>query len=477
MYRTLTHRRRWIAGAVAAVGFVGAIGAVGVPAAQATVPSAPGKVGVVCTNDTAVPGKPTFNLETDADYITLPDGNTAYMYGYKLAGGHFQHPSPVLCVKEGDTVTITLKNRLARDVSIMFPGQTAVLANGAPAVPQSTGGVLTSLTNAAAAASTTGGNDGGTITYSFVADHPGTFLYESGTDSDVQVRMGLFGALIVRPTMGDDFVYDRADSQFTTMANTPKVTSGPTLRTGAYNTEEFLVLLSEIDPYLNQAIETVDGGGTSNYSLDDYHPRYWLINGRGFPDSVADNGASWLPNQPYGALAEVRPINGDTNDPNYHPFPAVTRYLNVGTETYPFHPHGNNGTVIGRDGNPLESAGGQDLSYEKFAVDIGPGQTYDVLSSWHDDQQYDPSTNPVPVEVPQVANQVFGMFYSGSPYLGENGTLPPGQQTLNQCGEFYIIAHNHALYQITSWGVNMTGPITYMRVDPNPSNKPGCPGS
>ena len=44
--------------------------------------------------------------------------------------------------------------------------------------------------------------NGGTVTYSFVADHPGTFLYESGTDPDIQVRMGLFGALIVRPASG-----------------------------------------------------------------------------------------------------------------------------------------------------------------------------------------------------------------------------------------------------------------------------------
>ncbi len=58
------------------------------------------------------------------------------------------------------------------------------------------------------------------------------------------------------------------------------------------------------------------------------------------------------------------------------------------------------------------------------------------------------------------------MFYSGSPYLGSTETLPPGIQTLNQCGEYYIISHNHALFQITSWGANMTGPITYMRIDP-----------
>ena len=59
-----------------------------------------------------------------------------------------------------------------------------------------------------------------------------------------------------------------------------------------------------------------------------------------------------------------------------------------------------------------------------------------------------------------------GTFYSGTPYLGTQGPLPPGSSTQNECGEFYIIAHNHALYQITSWGVNMTGPITYTRVNP-----------
>ena len=67
-----------------------------------------------------------------------------------------------------------------------------------------------------------------------------------------------------------------------------------------------MVLLSEIDPYLNQAIERKDSGLSSNFNFDNYHPRYWLVNGRGFPDSIADNGASWLPNQPYGALAQVR---------------------------------------------------------------------------------------------------------------------------------------------------------------------------
>ena len=473
MHRLPSSRRRTSVAAIALVAIGIAASTVGGTAATPASAANGPDIGIVCTTGTANGNAKSFEMTTDHDYINLPDGNTVYMYGYKMVGAHFQHPSPVLCVNEGDTVTISLTNTLKRPVSMVFPGQTEVQANGAPATPEfATPGdatTLTSLTQSAPA-------NGGTVTYSFTADHPGTFLYESGTDPDVQVRMGLFGALVVRPTAGADHANNRPDSQFTTVANSPQAAGcGPTTYVcgGANNTEEFMVLLSEIDPYLNQAIERVDGNRSSNYSLDNYHPRYWLVNGRGFPDSIADNNASWLPNQPYGALAEVRPSDAPGIPPLGHPYGGLARYLNVGTETYPFHPHGNNGKVIARDGNPLEGAGGADLSYEKFAIDIGPGQTYDVLFRWYDAEHYS-ETDPVPVALPQVANQVFGMFYSGSPYLGVTGPQPPGNQSLNQCGEYYIISHNHALYQITSWGVNMTGPITYMRIDPDPAQTT-CP--
>jgi FtsP/CotA-like multicopper oxidase with cupredoxin domain len=420
------------------------------PASAVTPPA----VGIACETG------PNFNMTTTSGYINLPDGNTTFMYGFSLAGHAFQHPGPVLCVTAGQTVTITLTNTLNKDVSMMFPGQQDVLANGAPAQPQFAGTVLTSLTNVATA-------NGGSVTYRFVANNPGTFIYESGTDQDVQVRVGLFGALIVRPARGVEYANNRDDSKFTTIANDSQLAPFK-----VRNDEEFLMILSEVDPYLNQAVEL---GKTFN--MNNYHPRYWLVNGRGFPDSIADNYASWLPNQPYGALARVKEqtfAKDGVSPGGTHPDPGLVRYINVGTEDYPFHPHGNNGKVIARDGHPLQGPNGEDLSYEKFSLDIGPGQTWDVLFGWHDAENYDKVTNPVPVTVPQVANQVFGMFYSGSPYLGDTtGQLPPGSQSLNQCGEYYIIAHNHALYQITSWGVNMTGPITYMRIDP--ADTRNCP--
>ena len=51
--------------------------------------------------------------------------------------------------------------------------------------------------------------------------------------------------------------------------------------------------------------------------MNNYHPRYWLINGRGFPDSIADNFAAWLPTQPYGALAQIQRTTRTT-----HPWPG-----------------------------------------------------------------------------------------------------------------------------------------------------------
>ncbi len=420
--RTRGHRGRRTA--TLAVVALTSFGAAAILPPEVSAATAPAKVGMVCTHgDGGVDGRPVFNLTTRTGYISLPDGNTAFMWGYSNGFEGFQHPGPVLCVDAGDQVTVILHNTLPDPVSIVFPGQSQVRADGIASTPQQDGnGKLASLAPPAAT------NE--TITYEFTAGKPGTYLYESGTNPQKQVRMGLFGALVVRPAGHPQQAYDRSDSDFT-------------------QDREFMVLLSEIDPYQHQRVEQ---GKTFN--PNSYKARYWLINGRGFPDSIADNGASWLPTQPYGALAEVLP--GE---------PALARYLNVGTEDYPFHPHGNNGVVVGRDGHPLEGPAGEDLSFEKFDINIGPGQTWDVKFRWYDAEDYS-AANPVPITVPSLQNSEIGTFYSGSPYLGKQEQLPTDTATLNQCGEYYIISHNHALFQITSWGATMTGPITYMRVDP-----------
>jgi FtsP/CotA-like multicopper oxidase with cupredoxin domain len=397
--------------------------------------------GMVCTtNPTA-----TFTLTAREGTISTPDGNVIYMWGYSAGDDPFQHPSPVLCVNEGDTVTIVLQNTLSHDVSIVFPGQEDVLANGLPSQPQfDGGGNLSSFAPVAAA-------NGGSMTYSFVANKPGSYLYQSGTESAVQVNMGLFGALVVRPASNPLWAYNE-------IVNGPE---GP-LTTEFTPNEEFIILLSEIDPILHMAVEQ-----GQPYNMNNYRSRYWLINGRSFPDTIAPNGADWLPEQPYSAMLYIHPLNDDPGAGEaYHPNPALIRYLSVGTDIYPHHPHGNHGRVIAHDGNALVTPSGEDMSHEEFTLLIGPGQTYDVLFDWHDPEGWHPVDNPIPVTIPQLQNLVFGTFYSGSPYLGAADLLPVGHQALNSCGEYYHISHNHALQQITAWGVVMSGHISFARIDP-----------
>ncbi|MBC7234779.1 MAG: multicopper oxidase domain-containing protein [Chloroflexi bacterium] len=409
-------------------------------------------MGMICTTSPTA----TFTLTTKTGYITIPDGNAVFMWGFSEGDKPFQHPGPVLCVNQGDTVTIVLHNTLPEDVSIIFPGQENVMANGQPSQPVFNGvGELVSLAPVAPA-------NGGSVTYSFLASKPGTYIYESGTEPAKQVPMGLFGTIVVHPTLDPLPMTDPYTGQPIAYAYNDIG--------AAYNPEtEYLLVISEIDPMLNMATEQ-----GYQYNMNDYTPRYWNYNGRSFPDTVADNGAPWLPNQPYGSLVYIHPFDdqpfladGVTPNPAYNAYPALLRHINVGTMLYSHHPHGNHGRVIAWDGHLLRSPDGLwDMSREEFTVTIAPGQSMDSLFKWTDVEKWHPVDNPIPVVIPQLQDLAVGQFYSGSPYLGNPEALPVGTQALNQCGEYYHIAHNHALNQITAWGVVLSGHITFARIDP-----------
>ncbi len=407
--------------------------------------------GMVCTTNHST-GASDFLLTAKDGYISMPDGNSVYMWGYAAGNGGFQHPGPILCVTEGDKVTVTLHNTLAVLTSIQFPGQTGVTANGDPAQAQfDASGNLTSLTNAAQPTQS--------VTYQFTASKPGSFIYESGTDEALQVQMGLFGTIVVKPDAttlvgvpaGAAYGYDTvAGITHTAVSNT------------VYNAaNENMLMLSEVDPDLHLAAEQAKGASfnSSDYTKP-YHARYFLINGRSFPDTVAPNGAAWLPTQPYGALARVKPYDAAIN-----PLPAMLHYAGFGISTYPFHPHSNHEKVIGIDGRPLMD-GATDLSSEKFAVVVNPGQTQDATFVWTNIEDYNSATNAVPVTPPRELNIKQGDLFSGTPYLGEQGIINQGINTKDECGEYYHVAHSHDLTQSTNYGISFGGMLTLIRVDP-----------
>lgn len=399
-----------------------------------TFPAFAGPVGIVCT------AGPSFDLQATSGFITTPDGNSVFMWSYAPAAG-FQMPGPNLCVNEGDTVTINLTNNLPDppglaagpdNVSIVFPGQTGVTAS--PPGPGVVAGLFTSEAQ-----------PGATVSYSFVASEPGTYLYESGTNPHKQVHMGLYGTLIVRPALGTNFAYDDPGTKFDP-------------------DREYLVLMHDIDPFLHQAVQR-----GQPYDVTLKHDRYWTVNGRAFPDSIQDNGTPFLPEQPYGALIQV--VAATNASPG---LPALVRYANAGMANHPIHPHGNHYRFIARDGRLLQGPSGQDTSMEAFTKTIGSGQTYDLLVRWINLEAWNSANNQVPIPIPSILNLTFKdgvTFYSGSPYLGEQDQFPAGTVTFNECGEFYFPAHSHALNEFQNFDAGFGGLATIWRVDP----PVGCP--
>ncbi|TDU83306.1 multicopper oxidase [Kribbella voronezhensis] len=386
--------------------------------------------GLLCDTDS----NQTFSLTAEDGYVSTPDGNSIYMWSYGNSKRSFQLPGATLCVESGKPVTVVLHNKLPEATSIVFPGQKSVKANGNPAQPQfDSGGSLTSLVQPAAA------NDG-SVTYTFTAGSPGTYLYETGTDVDKQLQMGLYGALVVRPAGHPNQVNDRADSAFT---------AG----------KEYVYLLSEIDPDVHLAVER---NQPVNWAAST--ARYFMINGRSMPDTLAPNNAPWLPSQPYGALVHIKPYDAATN-----PLPATIRYLNAGSVNYPFHPHGSDERVVNRDGHSLQGPAGQDLSYQKYDLDVGPGQTVDVLMDWRDTEHWNATTNPIPTQIPAITDQLLvgsDTWFSESGYLGTKNSVPANLTQNNECGEYYHIAHSHALEQATNYGAAFGGMMTVFRIDP-----------
>src|SRR6267378_3112944 len=345
----------------------------------------------------------SFTLTAQPAYISQPDGNTVYSWGYGCTAppatsafvpnttttpfcNTMQVPGPTLVVTEGQTVTVTLTNALptaAGNTSILFPGFT--LTSTCPAANQ---GLLTC--EAA---------PGGTVTYTFVASTPGTRAYYSGTQGDLQVEMGLYGAIIVlpnaAPTNGSCPTHNTAAGVNT--AGTALVAGGENdfrlsatgaayhLTQSCYD-REYLFQFSEIDPNIHiQALAQVSAkagctagaaGCSLNVPTEPYHPVYFMINGRSMPDDMDTNYAAQYQHQPY---------NGN---PHMHPGElTLLRIIGQGRWQHPFHEHGNHVRILARDGNLIASAltgtGASQLAGPLlFTTTTTPGQAMDGIFYW-----------------------------------------------------------------------------------------------
>ena len=422
----------------------------------------------------------TFNLVAKQDHISSPDGDSILMWGYANgAASRMQYPGPTMIVNEGDTITVTLTNDLppehAQNVSIVFPGH----------VVTATGGVAGTLTREAGYAGNPGG-DPTTVTYTFVATHPGTYLYRSGTRPDLQVEMGLVGAIIVRPIGTTPPVETRNFSPPFKLAYNHAET--------AYH-YEYLYLVTEVDLNIHRLVEF---GRIDEVDTTTWFPVHWFVNGRAFPDILQPPGVPWFPTQPYNIL------------PRTHPYEKVLiRVVQAGRQLHPMHYHGQDFDVIAVDGRLLSTnpAGGPtgpgpDLAWKASTFNFTPGQTADLLWEWTGENlgwdvyghapggpaEGEPILTgyefegdhavPFPVILAGRDDLAFGQFWSGSPFLGASGDLPPDHPGLNTGGGYLFPWHSHSEKELTSNDVFPAGLLTFVVLE-HPSvcilpSQPGC---
>ncbi|MES9928486.1 MAG: multicopper oxidase domain-containing protein, partial [Candidatus Thiodiazotropha sp. 6PDIVS] len=290
------------------------------------------------------------------------------------------------------------------------------------------------------------------------AGSPGTYVYHSldGSNPGLHAEMGLQGVMIVRPADASRSAYGAG-----TLTD--------------YD-QENLYLMTEIDPDIHIQMEK---GHYEHFTNSDRYAKVWFINGRVFPDLFQGDYNNLFPHQPYESLVQAHP--GDI---------VLVRNVNAGQDSHPMHYHGENLRFIGRDGKMLSSDGVEsNLGRSDNTMNSAPKQTIDALWTWTGKDLnwdiYGHDTNHVCIDgdgdgfgdvsagstyeheycedhgkalsnlvnIPGVGDLTLGGWWSGSPFLGDTGDLPPGEGGLNPFGGYFIVWHSHAEKELTTFDI------------------------
>ncbi len=234
------------------------------------------------------------------------------------------------------------------------------------------------------------------FTYAYRPREAGTYMFHCHVEDVEHVHMGMTGMVFVRPKQN----------------RTGNAAGAPIARVGGntdpaapmgyvYNDDvapgaegstaydrEFSMFLSEVWAEAHWADAHIQLPEWSDYRAD-----FALLNGRVYPDTVAPNGPGVNPFD----VEEGRTFdtNGDLIAPDGHPelqFQPISslvtcvagervalRFSNLGFRESAMTIAGLRMRVIGRDATPMRGRDGTDTSYETDTLNIGPGESYDVL--------------------------------------------------------------------------------------------------
>ncbi|PZE20021.1 stalk domain-containing protein [Paenibacillus xerothermodurans] len=243
-------------------------------------------------------------------YHTLAGGKQVYVWGYSLTNepGSARFPGPRITAEEGDNVEVTVTNIGAHKPGADFQVH-SMHVDGVD--PEGHAGAILAA--------------GQSETRQFTVNQAGSYFYYSSDPNGYARQMGLSGPFIVTAK-------DSAEQAWT---------GGP-----AYD-KEYVFHLNEVDPVWHKAAE--DG---TVHDPQQFHPRYWTINGKSFPDLESDPETM---------------IHGKTGEN------ILVRLINPGFDEHPMHLHGHHFHVVAENGTPLPAP------IEKDTVDLAPGETKDIL--------------------------------------------------------------------------------------------------
>jgi hypothetical protein len=291
-------------------------------------------------------------LQAAVGSLSLPDKSIPFWGFGDVFLGKPQNPGPLIQATVGDQLIIWLMRNfitsIGEPLSIIFPGQENVMVRKIPwgpfiyepVQPQYRSGKMISLTNYLDEKQDI------IVEYSFTATKPGIYLYESGTNPEKQVQMGLYGVIVVRP------------QGFNIPGHPNYMTAYGAGTNSGYDVEKILVL-SEIDSIMhNDVLPNV------YYDMLKFKPDYWVINGRSYPDTIRGDNIS---SQPYGSQINCRVGQR-----------VLLRIINAGFQNHTFYLGGFAGRIVAEDSFPLKTRS-LDATCERTGVTLGSGQRIDII--------------------------------------------------------------------------------------------------
>lgn len=302
-------------------------------------------------------------------YAKMADGTDLYTFGFvDLTGvpedmvmdasyNNGDFPAPTIIMNEGDTFYLNLTNVGMKMRPDLFDEHTVHFHGFPNASAVFDGEPMASI----------GTKMMSTLTYFYRPVDPGTYMFHCHVEATEHMEMGMLGNLVVRPQQNgttingyDQFVYNDGDG-----------------RTG-YDVEAILKI-GDFDPVFHKNDETFQP-----LPFADYEARYFMLNGRGYPDTI-DPGVitnrNGHPAQKLNSLVSISKSGGQRT--------LLLRIINLSVQNFtsievpglPMKVGGKCARLL-RGPNAADGTGagpGNDTSYYVNSALVGPGESIDLF--------------------------------------------------------------------------------------------------